>query len=100
MTSNDDQAARPTSDRPGLAKDPEEWVSGDDPMTDAQAAYLETLSRQTGEEIPEGLTKAAASEKIDELRAKAGLEEHGVTGDAAGGSRGDEEGPRGGPSAA
>ncbi len=63
-----------TADQPGLAKEPEEWTSGDDPMTPAQASYLETLARQAGEEVPEGLTKAQASQKIDELRAKTGLD--------------------------
>jgi len=28
------------------AKDPGDWVSGDDPMTASQAAYLKTLSEQ------------------------------------------------------
>lgn len=64
-----------TTDRPGLEKDPQDWVSGDEPMTGAQASYLETLSRQAGEEPPATeLTKAEASQKIDELRQKAGLE--------------------------
>jgi hypothetical protein len=58
--------------RPGLEKDPEDWVSGDEPMTGAQESYLDTLARQAGEEIDTGdLTKAEASEKIDELRDKA-----------------------------
>jgi hypothetical protein len=61
-------------DRPGLEKDPSEWATGDEPMTGAQASYLETLARQAGEEIADGdLTKAQASEKIDELREKAGI---------------------------
>ena len=60
-------------DRPGLEKDPEEWVTGDAPMTGAQASYLETLGRQTGEEVEGTLTKAEASMKIDELRDRAGL---------------------------
>ena len=60
-------------DRPGLEKDPEDWVTGDEPMTGAQASYLETLSRQTGDEVTGELTKAEASEKIDELRDRAGL---------------------------
>jgi hypothetical protein len=49
------------SDQPGLTKDPEDWASGDDPMTPAQASYLETLARQVGEDVPDGLTKAQAS---------------------------------------
>ena len=61
------------TDRPGLQKDPEDWVSGDEPMTGAQASYLGTLGRRTGEDVPDELTKAEASEKIDELRDKAGL---------------------------
>jgi hypothetical protein len=30
-------------------KDPEQWVSGDEPMTGAQASYLKTLSEQVGD---------------------------------------------------
>ena len=61
------------ADRPGLRKDPDDWVTGDEPMTGAQASYLGTLGRRTGEDVPDELTKAEASEKIDELRGKAGL---------------------------
>ena len=60
-------------DRPGLEKDPEDWVSGGEPMTGAQASYLETLARQTGTEVPGNLSKADASKLIDELRGKAGV---------------------------
>jgi Protein of unknown function (DUF3072) len=61
--------------RPGLEKDPENWVTGDEPMTGAQASYLETLARQAGEDPNVGdLTKAEASERIDELRKKAGVD--------------------------
>ena len=63
--------------RPGLEKDPEDWVTGDEPMTGAQASYLETLSRQTGEDVPTDLSKADASKKIDELRDRAGLTDSG-----------------------
>jgi hypothetical protein len=68
-------------DRPGLEKDPSEWVTGDEPMTGAQASYLETLSRQVGEDAPDDLTKAEASERIDELRDRAGLEDRPRGGD-------------------
>jgi len=61
-------------DRPGLEKPPEDWVSGDEPMTGAQASYLETLARQIGEDVPADLTKAEASQRIDELRANAGMQ--------------------------
>jgi hypothetical protein len=57
---------------PSLQKDPGEWVSGDDPMTESQKSYLDTLARQAGEQLPADLTKAQASEHIDRLRAQLG----------------------------
>jgi Protein of unknown function (DUF3072) len=51
-----------------LEKDPTDWVTGDEPATGAQRSYLETLTRSTDEEVPEDLTKAEASQKIDELK--------------------------------
>ena len=54
-------------------KDPDEWVTGDESMTDAQASYLRTLAQEAGEEIDESLTKAEASKKIDELQERTGL---------------------------
>lgn len=51
-----------------LEKDPEDWVSGDDPMTESQKSYLDTLAKRAGEELPADLTKAEASEHIDRLR--------------------------------
>jgi hypothetical protein len=54
--------------QPGLQRDPNEWKTGDEPMTDAQRSYLETLCRETGETFDESLTKADASKRIDELR--------------------------------
>ena len=53
-------------------KDPEKWVTGGDPMTGPQAAYLETLAREAGEPFDPGLTKAEASERIDELQQRTG----------------------------
>lgn len=50
-------------------KDPDEWVTGDEPMTGAQRSYLDTLAREAGEELPGDLTKAQASEHIDRLQA-------------------------------
>ncbi len=55
---------------PALEKDPSEWVSGDDPMTESQRSYLDTLAKRAGEELPADLTKAEASEHIDRLRAQ------------------------------
>ncbi|TFV67417.1 DUF3072 domain-containing protein [Blastococcus sp. CT_GayMR20] len=53
---------------PTLEKDPSDWVTGDEPATGAQKSYLETLSRGADEEVPEDLTKAEASRKIDQLK--------------------------------
>ncbi|GAA4559115.1 DUF3072 domain-containing protein [Pseudonocardia xishanensis] len=68
---------RATQDEAGTAaaKDPDTWTTGDEPITGAQRSYLETLSTEAGEEIPEDiaeLTKAEASKRIDELQDAAG----------------------------
>jgi Protein of unknown function (DUF3072) len=65
--STEDQMSNDT-DQPALQRDPDEWKTGDEPMTDAQKSYLETLCRETGEEFDETLSKAEASKRIDELR--------------------------------
>ena len=63
----------PKSNPTGNAeKDPEDWVTGDEPMTGAQASYLKTLCEQTGKEFNDGLTKAEASERIDALQDQKG----------------------------
>ena len=53
-------------------KDPDDWVSGDDPMTGAQASYLKTLSEevQQPEAFEQGLSKAEASKRIDDLKGR------------------------------
>jgi hypothetical protein len=53
-------------------KDPEQWVSGDEPMTGAQASYLKTLSEEVGDAsgFDPSLTKAEASKRIDALRSR------------------------------
>ena len=57
------------TDQPeGLQRDPDEWKTGDEPMTAAQRSYLETLCRDVGEGFDEQLTKAQASKLIDILR--------------------------------
>ena len=53
-------------------KPPEQWTTGDEPMTGAQASYLETLCEEAGEEFDPGLTKAQASERIDAMQQKTG----------------------------
>ena len=51
-----------------VEKDPQDWTTGDEPMTAPQQSYLQTLAREAGEEVPDGLTKAQASELIDRLQ--------------------------------
>jgi hypothetical protein len=65
-----------TLEQSNTVKDPDEWITGDEPMTGAQRSYLRTLAEEAGEEVDENLTKAEASKKIDELQQKTG---RGVT---------------------
>jgi Protein of unknown function (DUF3072) len=53
-------------------KDPEDWTTGDEPMTGPQRSYLHTLAREAGEDVPDDLTKAQASEMIDRLQQATG----------------------------
>jgi hypothetical protein len=64
-----------TDAKSNTEKDPDDWVSGAEPMTGAQASYLKTLSEQAHEPeaFRETLTKAEASKEIDRLREKVGL---------------------------
>jgi len=57
---------------PNPEKDPSDWVTGEEPMTGPQRSYLETLAQEAGEEVDTGLSKAAASERIDELQQRTG----------------------------
>ena len=65
---------------PNPVKDPDQWKTGDEPMTGPQKSYLETLAQEAGEEVDENLTKAEASKAIDELQEKTG---RGASGSAA-----------------
>lgn len=69
MTDKQSQAQAEDSN---MRKDPNRWVTGDQPMTGAQRSYLHTLAEEAHEEAPDELTKAEASKKIDELQAKTG----------------------------
>ncbi|TCZ65428.1 DUF3072 domain-containing protein [Roseicella aquatilis] len=53
-------------------KDPDDWTTGDERMTGAQASYLKTLSEEAGEEFNPDLTKAEASKRIDAMQEKTG----------------------------
>jgi hypothetical protein len=58
---------------PGNAiKDPKDWTTGDEPMTGAQESYLKTLATEAGQESETDLTKAEASERIEELQEETG----------------------------
>ena len=60
------------ADESNTIKDPENWTTGDEPMTGAQRSYLSTLSEEAGEKFDENLTKAEASQRIEELQEKTG----------------------------
>jgi len=75
MTTNRTTQTRqqqPGDDQSNTVKDPNEWTTGDEPMTGAQRSYLKTLSDEAKEPFDDNLTKAEASKRIDELRAKTG----------------------------
>lgn len=57
-------------------KDPDDWVSGGEPMTGAQASYLKTLSEQAHDPdaFAPDLTKAEASRRIDALKQRLSLD--------------------------
>ncbi|SFD93600.1 DUF3072 domain-containing protein [Roseivivax sediminis] len=63
----------PKQDTPGNADKPvERWTTGDEPMTGAQASYLETLCEEAGESFDDSLSKAEASRRIDALQSATG----------------------------
>lgn len=72
-----------SDDARSAEKPTEEWVTGDEPMTGPQSSYLETLAREAGVEVPDGLTKAKASEMIDELQGRTGRGSTTTSNDAA-----------------
>jgi hypothetical protein len=67
-----DKATQEHREESNTIKDPDKWVTGDQPMTGAQRSYLHTLAEEAKEEIDDDLTKAEASKKIDELQEKTG----------------------------
>lgn len=70
MSSNDlpEQSQHPQ-------KDPEDWATGDEPMTGPQASYLQTLLQQAGkseDDLDSNLSKREASKLIDKLQNETG----------------------------
>ena len=55
-----------------MVKDPDNWTTGDEPMTGAQKSYLSTLCEEAGEQMDDNLSKAEASRRIDQLQQKTG----------------------------
>jgi hypothetical protein len=60
------------TDQSNTQKDPDDWVTGDEPMTGAQRSYLGTLAGEADEPVPDDLSKADASRRIDELQERTG----------------------------
>ena len=67
-----DKQTQEKANESNTIKNPEDWTTGDEPMTGAQRSYLSTLSEEAHEEFDENLTKAEASKRIDELQEKTG----------------------------
>ena len=67
-----DKRTAERADESNTIKDPDNWVTGDEPMTGAQRSYLHTLAEEAREEVSDDLTKAEASKQIDELQEKTG----------------------------
>ena len=74
MPSHEHPKAEPFSN---AEKDPDNWTTGDEPMTGAQASYLKTLSEEAGEPFDDSLTKADASMRIDALQEATGRGQNG-----------------------
>ena len=67
-----DRKTQELAEESNMIKDPDNWVTGDQPMTGAQRSYLHTLAEEAHVEVEDELTKAEASKKIDELREETG----------------------------
>ena len=69
MSTTENPKAHPTGN---AEKNPDDWTTGDEAMTGAQASYLKTLSEEAGETFDDTLTKAEASKRIDALQEATG----------------------------
>ena len=101
-----DKRTQSHANESNMEKDPDEWTTGDEPMTGAQRSYLKTLSEEAKVPFDERLTKAEASKRIDELQELTGRGKHGeapgpTNRDATGnpGAMGKAPGARGGAEA-
>jgi hypothetical protein len=71
MAQNQNTESQAPPSQGNAIKNPDDWTTGDEPMTGAQRSYLHTLATEA-EEVDDNLTKAEASKKIDELQEKTG----------------------------
>jgi hypothetical protein len=69
-TQNQTDAPLDPAQQQAAAKDPDQWVTGDEPATAAQLSYLQTLATESDAELPAELSKADASRLIDDLQSK------------------------------
>jgi hypothetical protein len=67
-----DKRINDEAEQSNMQKEPDDWVTGDEPMTGAQKSYLKTLCEEAREPFDERLTKAQASKRIEELQALTG----------------------------
>ncbi|MDX1889658.1 DUF3072 domain-containing protein [Mycolicibacterium sp. 050158] len=67
MTEDSQHAPNETAE-----KDTSQWVTGDEPMTGPQRSYLHTLAQEANQQIPDEMTKAEASDLIDQLQQQTG----------------------------
>jgi hypothetical protein len=67
-----DKRTQEQAARSNMEKRPEDWTTGDEPMTGAQRSYLKTLSEEAKVPFDANLTKAEASKRIDELQQRTG----------------------------
>jgi hypothetical protein len=63
-----DKRTQQAADHSNMEKDPEDWVTGDEPMTGAQKSYLKTLCEEAKQPFDATLSKAEASRRIEELQ--------------------------------
>ena len=63
-----EQNAQTSQTESNTVKNPDDWKTGDEPMTGAQRSYLKTLSDEANVPFEENLTKAEASKRIDQLK--------------------------------
>jgi Protein of unknown function (DUF3072) len=67
-----DKRTQDLAGQSNMQKDPEQWTTGDEPMTGAQRSYLKTLCEEAKVPFEDKLTKAQASRRIDELQQQTG----------------------------